>query len=372
MGWPGRFQELSLKCKQKGAPDPSGTIHCGKFTTEAPRKRQIFLRQALGAAEAEKWEYFWDWQPETVYTMCRHALLKNIHPKWAAYLLRRWFPQRTGQEAGSLLVYPDENVRNCTEALLRDLVRQTETPLIHVNCLGDFRVFVNGVEINPSSWKTKKVESLFKFLVIERRQHLKEKIIEEFWPDAEPRLGDVSLRMALTNIRKALGLTGECLVLKRGLISLNPEIKIYTDYELFTSTAQQAIQDGDLDNPTCLDLLGQSAGLYRGEFLPDDIYDDWTASLRAQLHKLYLQVLSKKVEILRRQSRLIPAIEVCRLYLSLEPTDEPVCRTAMELLWQTGQKQQALSVYKELTANIAKEFNSSPSSETITLYEKIK
>jgi DNA-binding SARP family transcriptional activator len=44
----------------------------------------------------------------------------------------------------------------------------------------------------------------------------------------------------------------------------------------------------------------------------------------------------------------------------------------MELLWQTGQKQQALSVYKELTAYIAKEFNSSPSSETTALYEKIK
>jgi len=371
-----RFQEVIQKCKQKGARQTlAGTrllLARVYMLQGAEESADSCLRQALGAAEAEKWEYFWDWQPEIVYTMCRYALLKNIHPNWAAYLLRRWFPKRTGQEAGSLLVYPDENVRNCTEALLQDLVRQTETPLIHVNCLGDFRVFVNGVEINPSSWKTKKVESLFKFLVIERRQHLKEKIIEEFWPDAEPRLGDVSLRMALTNIRKTLGLTGECLVLKRGMIFLNPEIKIYTDYELFTSTARQAIQDCDLDNPACLDLLGQAAGLYGGEFLLDDIYNDWTAGLRAQLRKLYLKVLSKKVEIFRRQGRLIPAIEVCRLYLDLEPTDEPMCRTAMDLLWQTGQKQQALSIYKKLTADIAKEFNSSPSSETIALYEKMK
>jgi tetratricopeptide (TPR) repeat protein len=121
-----RFQELSQKCKQKGARQTlAGTrllLARVYLLQGAEEEADNCLRQALGAAEAEKWEYFWDWQPETVYTMCRHALLKNIHPKWAAYLLRRWFPQRTGQEAGSLLIYPDENVRNCTKALLQDLV----------------------------------------------------------------------------------------------------------------------------------------------------------------------------------------------------------------------------------------------------------
>jgi len=44
----------------------------------------------------------------------------------------------------------------------------------------------------------------------------------------------------------------------------------------------------------------------------------------------------------------------------------------MELLWQNGQKQQALSLYQELSAFMVKEYEATPSSETITLYEKIK
>jgi len=82
--------------------------------------------------------------------------------------------------------------------------------------------------------------------------------------------------------------------------------------------------------------------------------------------------ISKKIEFDRGQGKLFSAIEGCRRFLDKEPADEAVCRTAMELLWQTGQKQQALSLYQTLQAFMAKEYNAEPSAETIALYEKIK
>ncbi|NPV89204.1 MAG: hypothetical protein HPY50_00315 [Firmicutes bacterium] len=374
-----RFLEVSLKCRQKGARQTlAGTqllLARVRLLQGDDDAADQYLRIALGSADAEKWEYFWDWHAETVYCLCRRALLKKIHPNWAAHLMRRWFPRRASQEAGSMLAYPDENVRNCTVAFLQDLIRETGEQLIHVNCLGGFHVFVNGIEIDPSDWKTKKAENLFKFLVIERSQHLKEKIIEVLWPESEPRLGDLSLRMALTNARKALGIKGpigESLVLKRGIIFLNPRLRVCTDYELFVSTAQQAIEEADADSPGLMELLGQAAGFYRGDLLPDNIYDDWTAGLRVQLYNLYLQVLKKQIEVYRRQGKLLPAIEIGRRYLAKEPADELVCRVTMELLWQKGQKRQALLLYQELAAFTASECNSALSSETIALYEKIK
>jgi ATP/maltotriose-dependent transcriptional regulator MalT/DNA-binding SARP family transcriptional activator len=372
-----RFSKVSLKCKQKGARQTLAGTRLLLARTHLLQGDEdtadSCLRKALGLAEAEKWEYFWDWHPETVYSLCKRALLKKIHPYWASHLLRRWFPQRAAQEAVSLLVYPDESVRNCITLLLKELVRETKSLYIHINCLGGFRVFVNGVEINQSRWKTKKAENLFKFLIIKRR-HLKEKIIEELWPESEPRLGDASLRMALTHTRKALGLNdylSESLILRRGMIYLNPDLKIFTDYELFDASAQNAL-DVDMDNPFVAELLKQAAAIYRGDFLPDNVYDDWTSTLRLRLHNLYLQVLLKQIEINRRQDRLFLAIDNCRRYLELEPADEPVCRTAMKLLWQTGQKPQALSLFEKLAAVTAREYNASLSSETIALYEKIK
>ncbi|MHB8842038.1 MAG: AfsR/SARP family transcriptional regulator, partial [Candidatus Aquicultor sp.] len=374
-----RFEEVSLRCKRKGSRQVlAGTqLFLARLSLLQGDDGAAdgYLRKALDAAEAEKWEYFWDWHAETVYSLCRRALLKNIHPAWAARILRRWFPQRTREEAGSLLVYPDESVRNCIAELLQDVVQETGVPVVHINCLGDFRVFVNGVEIPPSQWKTKKAENLYKFLIADRRQHLKEKVIEELWPESDPKLGDGSLRMALTHVRKALGLNdsaSESVILNRGIIYLNPEIEIYTDYELFTAIARSALEDTDTDNPAIVELLEQAIELYRGDFLPDNIYDDWSTDLRAQLHQLYLQILLKQVESYRQRGKLTPAIQACHRYLALEPADEPVSRKTMELLWQSGQKLQALSLYQELVAALAKEYSIIPSAETNNLYEKIR
>ncbi|GAB6174215.1 hypothetical protein JCM15765_36930 [Paradesulfitobacterium aromaticivorans] len=43
----------------------------------------------------------------------------------------------------------------------------------------------------------------------------------------------------------------------------------------------------------------------------------------------------------------------------------------MDLLWQNGQKQQALFLYQELAAVLAKEFDVTPADETNNLYEEI-
>lgn len=374
-----RFEEVGLRSKRKGARQVLAGAQLLLSRVYLLRgdddTADSYLRKGLGSAEAEKWEYFWDWHAETIYTLCRRALLKKIHPKWAVHLLRRWFPQRTCKEAGSLLVYPDESVRKDIAMLIQDVAQETGAPVVHINCLEGFHVFINGVEIPPSKWKTKKAENLFKFLIVERRQHHKEKAIEELWPESDLRSGDASLRMALTHVRKALGLNDyveESVILRRGMIYLNQDIEIFTDYELFTTSAQSALADTDVDNPVKTGLLEQAAELYRGDFLPDNLYDDWTNKLRTQLQHLYLRVLLKLIESYRRQEKPTHAIQACRRYLALEPADEQVNRTAMELLWQSGKKQQALSLYQELAAVLIREYGTSPDVETISLYEKIR
>lgn len=373
-----RLEEVCQRCKQKGARHVlAGTrlllarVHLLQGDDAAA---DICLRQALGAAEEEKWEYFWNWHAENAYDLCRRALLKNIHPYWAAHLLRRRYPQRTAEEAGIMLAYPDELVRHCTAALLQELYEETGEPFIHINYLGGFQVFVNGIEVSPSAWKNRKTESLFKLIIMERQPQLKEKFIDTLWPESEPRLGDASLRMALSHVRQALGLSDYCsesLILKRGMIFMHPKIKIYTDYELFISIAREALKETEADNPLAAELLEQVHDLYQGEFLPDNIYDDWTSALRTEMNELYMKILFQKIKADRRQGRIFSAIEGCRRYLDLEPLNEPVCRLAMELLWQDGQKQQALSIYKKLESFMSEEYNTNPSIKTMTLYERI-
>jgi DNA-binding SARP family transcriptional activator len=291
------------------------------------------------------------------------------------YILKRWFPQRVLKEAGIMLAHPDANVRKQISELLRDGVRGTGNQVIHANCLGDFQVFLNGNEIPSSEWKTKKVENLFKFLVVNRGQHLKEKVIETLWPKSDARSGDASLRMALTHLRKTIELdddAGESVTLKRGMIYLSSKIEIITDYELFDTVAQSILENTTGDNPAALELLDYAVGLYRGSFLRENIYDDWTANTRTHLHQLYLRMLVRQVEIYLKQGKATSALHACRSYLAIDPADEFMNRKAMELLWHGGQRLQALSLYRELVTVLAKEYGVSPSIETSSLYEVIR
>ncbi|MFZ7102920.1 MAG: BTAD domain-containing putative transcriptional regulator [Peptococcaceae bacterium] len=374
-----RFLEVLQNCLNKGARQVlAGTqlLLARSYLLEGDYDpADSYLAQALSSAEAEKWEFFWDWHPETMYSLCRRALLQKIRPQWAAHLLRRWFAQRTCEEAGNLLIYPSEHVRNSMTLLIQEVTQETGILIIHVNFLGGFHVFINGMEIAPKHWKTQKAENLFKYLIIERGRHPKEKIIETLWPESDPHLGDASLRMALTHVRKALGLDNkhqESIILKRGMIYLNSEIKIQSDYQLFTALAQKTLKNADMNSPLTLSLLEEAAQLYRGEFLPDSLYEDWTFRLRTELHHLNLQVLLMLIEAYRQQGKLSLAIGACRRYLDLEPVDETVCRTTMNLLCHSGQKQQALFLYQELAARLLQDYDTVPLAETNTLYEKIR
>jgi DNA-binding SARP family transcriptional activator len=266
-------------------------------------------------------------------------------------------------------------VRKQISELLRDRVRDTGDQVIHVNCLGDFQVYLNGYEISSSEWKTKKVENLFKLLIANKGQHLKEKVVETLWPKSDAKSGDASLRMALTHLRKTIELddnAGESVILKRGMIYLNPKIEVITDYELFDTVAQSSLENTAGDNPAILELLDYAVGLYKGGFLRENIYDDWTANTRTHLHRLYLQVLARRVEIYLKQGKATSALHACRSYLTIDPADELMNRKTMELLWHGGQRLQALSLYQELVSILAKEYGVSPSIETNSLYEAIR
>lgn len=371
------LEESSAISAEKGAKQLlAGTqLHLAKLhlLKGDELKADGFLRKALNIAETSKFDVFWDWENKTVYDLCQRALLKQIHPKWALHILQRWFSQRILKEAGYMLVYPDENVRKAISGLLQNMISQTGVPIIHLNCLGGFRLFISGIEIHPDRWKTKKAENLTKYLMINRHHHLKESIIEELWPESEPKLGDASLRMALTHARHALDLKSkieESIILKRSKIYFNPEIEIYTDYELFISLTQNTLEDSE--NQDKISILEQAVRLYQGDFLPDNQYDDWTSNIRTRLQHIYLEILLKQISYYSEQGRLSHAIQTCYLYLAVEPTDEQVCRRAMDFLWQNGQKQKAIALFQKFTDLLNKEYFLTPSQETRNLYEKIR
>lgn len=330
------------------------------------------LRKALAAAEAGQWLNFWEWHDEAIYTVCRRAVLQNIHADWAARLLQRWFPQRSHRELGRLLVSPDERLRSFAASLIQDLA-STGATIIHAFFLGGWRLFINGSEVAGAAWKTRRAEKLVKLLVADNRPFTKDELIERLWPGSDPGSGDASLKMTLSYVRKAFEAAGtrESVFMKRGKVYLNPGFEVYRDHELFTDEAGKALRWDKNAGPHAIVALEQAAQVYGGSFLPEETGDDLANNTRLRLQELHLDVLFRLARAHYERDNLAEALQVCRRYLACEPVDEQVVRLSMDILRQMGKRQRALSLYHELQANLAREYDAAPEPETTILFQKI-
>ena len=357
-------------------------LHLAKlyYDTGDPARGEEYLRQAFDLAAANKYVMFWDLHFPTLVEMAARCIKSRIHAGYAQTLVARYFGDEAAEFLGGTAVLTaDDRLRDFADAFLgrygRASHRETRRVVMHANCLGGFHLFVNGVEVPKAEWRTQKAEKLFKLMLIAKDKLPKEQVIEEIWPGTNPQAGDASLRMALTHIRKALRLDRygiEGVVQRRGMVYITPEIEIYSDYQAFSALAREGLRLADNGDPRAARVLQQAIKLYGGVFLPDDLYEDWPANTRTWLQNLYLQILSRLIDLNLQQDQAAAALEACRYYLALEPADEQVIRTAMELYWRTGQRQKAIDLFQRLSALLADDYGVKPSPETVALYERLR
>jgi DNA-binding SARP family transcriptional activator len=357
-------------------------LHLAKlyYDTGDPARGEDYLRQALDLAAANKYVMFWDLHFPTLIEMAARCIKSHIHAGYAQALVARYFGDEAAEFlGGTALLTADDRLRDLVAAFLERYgwatSRETRRVIIHAHCLGRFHLFVNGVEVSKAEWRTQKTEKLFKLMLIAKAELPKEQVIEEIWPGTNPQAGDASLRMALTHIRKALRLDSygvEGVVQRRGLVYFTPEIEIVSDYQAFSALAREGLKLADNGDPGAVRVLKEAIKLYGGVFLPDDLYEDWPANTRTWLQNLYLQILSRLIDLNLQQDQVAATLEACLLYLELEPADEQVIRTAMELYWRMGQMQKGLDLFQHLSTLLADDYGVKPSPETVALYEKFK
>lgn len=135
----------------------------------------------------------------------------------------------------------------------------------HVNMLGRFAVNIDGREVEINEWGSRQARTLLKRLVIARGWPVtRDELFDILWPDEidRARLG-ARLSVQLSNVRRVLG---------GGVIADRETVRI-----------DQSQVSSDLDDLFGSDDDEQIAALGVGDFLPEDRYEDWAASMREQV-----------------------------------------------------------------------------------------
>lgn len=145
-----------------------------------------------------------------------------------------------------------------------------------VTLLGGFAAQAEGTPVPDSAWRLRKAKELVKLLALADGHRLhREQAMDVLWPDRDPGAAANNLNQAVHAARKALG--AETIELQDGLLRLEADL----DVETFELAAAEARRDGTAS------ACERALGLYGGELLPENRYDDWAELERGRLAAIH-------------------------------------------------------------------------------------
>ncbi len=246
------------------------------------------------------------------------------------------------------------------------------TDLVKVSCLGRFSLELNGTPITiPSGGRPLAV---LKYLAARAgRPTPRDMLLEALWPDAAPDASTNRLRVAVHALRRDLGTDAAHLVEHQdGCYAFGPGISPRLD----TAEFEQAWRNGAAaeragDSQSAMQFLEIAETLYRGDFLEDDIYEDWTLVEREFLRDIFLNVLAQLAEHSLATGDYTACQDRCRQLIRHDVCNEGAYRLLMESHIRVGQPGRALHWYSICEANLKRELDIEPSERLIELKASI-
>ncbi|MBI3460546.1 tetratricopeptide repeat protein, partial [Candidatus Acetothermia bacterium] len=123
--------------------------------------------------------------------------------------------------------------------------------------------------------------------------------------------------------------------------------------------------------PEALEIYQQAIQLYRGDYLAEDLYEEWALALREHWRELYLNALGRLAECHARMGQYERAIEQCAKVIEIKPASESAYRQQMLYHSLIGESSVALQTYQICIAVLKEQLRVEPSPETRELYEQI-
>lgn len=249
-----------------------------------------------------------------------------------------------------------------------------DPPSLVVYCLGPFRVYQDDQLI--VEWKSLKGQSLLKYLIMHKGKPIaKDILMEVFWPDVDP--GDTrrNLHQAIYSLRQTLRRRQpdlQPILFKKECYLLNSEIAIWLDFEEFEKHVQTGRQlEGAGRLAEAVAEYSIAEGLYQGDFLEEDLYEDWPSLQRDHLRSLHLDIADRLSEYYVQQGEYTAAIALCQKVLAQDNCYEQAHRRLVHCYLGQGQRHLAVRQYQTCVEALREELDLTPSEETVALYRRI-
>jgi non-specific serine/threonine protein kinase len=251
---------------------------------------------------------------------------------------------------------------------------------LKIQLLGAFEIWREDLLIPLQAQSRGKAPAILKVLLSERgRVFSQDQLIEVLFSDLEPAKAAHNLHARISELRRALepelkqgsdsqfirsaGKQGYCFP-KDAPCSLDTE-----EFQNHYQTAQAAERTGRWAE--ALEGYQQAVQLYRGDYLAEDPYEEWTLASREEWRELFLNALLRLADCQAHLGQYAEALETCRKAIKQKPSAEAATRQMMIYHCLLGEHSAALQAYRECAKALEKELEVQPSPETEKLHEAI-
>ena len=250
-------------------------------------------------------------------------------------------------------------------------------PTLEVYCLGTFQVRVDWKIIDH--WRSLKAKSLLGFLTAQQGKPVpRDVLMEALWPGCEPSLANNNLKAAVRALRQTLGAIHDrhesfaWVLFQDGTYMINPGIDLWSDVDQFEyhwHLGRRLEKEGKLAE--AMSEHETAAALYRGDYLEDNPYEDWTMLRREALKDIYLAILGRLADYSMNNSDYEGCIIHCQRILKKDRCREDAYQRLMSCYSHLGLRSRAISWYRLCEKTIKTELDMSPDRQTVSLYQKL-
>lgn len=220
--------------------------------------------------------------------------------------------------------------------------------------LGSFELRIRGKPVPSPS--TLKARALLAYLAFARRTDVaRERLIDVFWPDAEPERARDSLNTALHSIRR--GLRAADLDPNEFLFANKSIVRWETDVDFDVERVERALEKGDPG------AVSEALASYRGDFLEGD-YDQWSVGRREAAATRYEELLGRAV-------RSTKAPDAAKKLLARNPYDEEAYAALIDAEIEGGRYLSAAHISRQC-AQALKEVGAAPSPQFLARYSGLE
>ena len=247
---------------------------------------------------------------------------------------------------------------------------------VKVNLLGDFNIEVGDKEYGSDLWYSKKALTIFKYLITRPNKKVqKYKLIEVLWPSSEKEQ-DHNLHTNIYFLRKTLksilNVDNKVIKFTKGHYMIITPDNLRIDSEEFETAVSKGQKLENSEPEQALGLFRKAIYLYKGDFLVNDLYLDWTNSLRKYYKEVYIQLILKASSlIVKLEGNYKQAAQLCHKGLKVDPYSNELYYNRILYLMEDRSYIKALQIYEEYRTLIFEEFGLNPGPEMEELLENI-